>query len=218
MEKTKLGTVIPLNAGWSDIGSWSALWETTDRDLNGNVLRGRVIADNSHNCYLRSEHRLVVGLGVENLLVIETDDAVLIADKNEAQNVKRIVKLLEAKGSPEGIAHRKIYRPWGNYTGVIKGNRWQVKRIEVKPGASLSLQLHHHRAEHWIVVKGTALVERDGDQKLLSENQSTYIPLGCKHRLTNPGRVPVELIEVQSGAYLDEDDIVRFEDRYGRIS
>ena len=218
MEKTKLGTVIPLNAGWSDIGSWSALWETTDRDLNGNVLRGRVIADNSHNCYLRSEHRLVVGLGVENLLVIETDDAVLIADKNEAQNVKRIVKLLEAKGSPEGIAHRKIYRPWGNYTGVIKGNRWQVKRIEVKPGASLSLQLHHHRAEHWIVVKGTALVERDGDQKLLGENESTYIPLGCKHRLTNPGRVPVELIEVQSGAYLDEDDIVRFEDHYGRIS
>ncbi|WP_320666812.1 mannose-1-phosphate guanylyltransferase/mannose-6-phosphate isomerase [Prochlorococcus sp. MIT 1307] len=218
MEKTQLGTVIPLKAGWSDIGSWNALWETTDQDQNGNVITGRVIAEKTRNCYLRSEHRLVVGLGVENLLVVETDDAVLIADQNEAQNVKNIVKRLENTGSPEGIAHRKIYRPWGNYTGVIKGNRWQVKRIEVKPGASLSLQLHHHRAEHWIVVKGTALIERDGEKSLLGENQSTYIPLGCKHRLTNPGRMPVELIEVQSGTYLGEDDIVRFKDRYGRIA
>ena len=216
MEKTQLGTVIPLNAGWSDIGSWATLWETTEQDLNGNVLRGQVIAEKSHNCYLRSEHRLVVGLGVDNLLVIETDDAVLVANQNEAQNVKNIVKLLESQGKPESIAHRKIYRPWGNYTGVIKGNRWQVKLIEVKPGASLSLQMHHHRAEHWVVVKGTALVERDGEKSLLGENQSTYIPLGCKHRLTNPGRMPVELIEIQSGNYLDEDDIVRFEDLYGR--
>ena len=218
MEKTQLGTVIPLNAGWSDIGSWSALWETTEQDENGNVLRGQVIADNSHNCYLRSEHRLVVGLGVENLLVIETDDAVLVAAQNEAQNVKNIVKMLESQGKTESIAHQKIYRPWGNYTGVIKGNRWQVKLIEVKPGASLSLQMHHHRAEHWVVVKGTALIERDGEKSLLGENQSTYIPLGCKHRLSNPGRVPVELIEIQSGNYLDEDDIVRFEDLYGRIA
>ncbi len=217
MEKTKLGTVIPLNAGWSDIGSWTALWETGEQDHNGNVLKGRVIAEQSHNCYLRSEHRLVVGLGIENILVIETDDAVLVADQKDAQSVKNIVKLLEANHSSEGIAHRKIYRPWGNYTGVIKGSRWQVKRIEVKPGASLSLQMHHHRAEHWIIVKGTALVERDGEKKLLSENQSTYIPLGSKHRLSNPGLVPVELIEVQSGNYLDEDDIVRFKDRYGRI-
>lgn len=217
MEKTKLGTVLPLNAGWSDVGSWSALWETGDRDINGNVLQGRVIAEGTKNCYLRSEHRLVVGLGIEDLVVVETDDAVLIANRTNAQNVKNIVKQLEADGSREGKAHRKIYRPWGNYTGIVEGNRWQVKKIEVKPGASLSLQMHHHRAEHWIVVKGTALVERDGEKTLVGENQSTYIPLGCKHRLTNPGRMPVELIEVQSGAYLGEDDIIRFEDRYGRI-
>ncbi len=216
MEQTELGTVLPLDAGWNDVGSWSALWENADRDDNGNVLRGRVIAEESRNCYLRSEHRLVVGLGVENLVVVETDDAVLIAERSKAQDVKTIVKQLEADGSPEGKAHRKIYRPWGHYTSVVEDSRWQVKRIEVKPGASLSLQMHHHRAEHWIVVKGTALVERDGEQHLVGENQSTYIPLGCKHRLTNPGRMPMELIEVQSGPYLGEDDIVRFEDRYGR--
>ena len=216
MEQTQLGSVLPLSAGWSDVGSWSALWETAERDNNGNVLRGRVISEGSRNCYLRSEHRLVVGLGVENLVVVETDDAVLIADRAQAQNVKTIVKQLEAKGSPEGRAHRKIYRPWGHYTGVVEDSRWQVKRISVKPGASLSLQMHHHRAEHWIVVSGTAVVERDGEKQLIGENQSTYIPLGCKHRLTNPGRIPVELIEVQSGAYLGEDDIVRFEDAYGR--
>ena len=216
MERTNLGTVLPLAAGWSDVGSWSALWDTSDRDANGNVLRGRVISDGSRNCYLRSEHRLVVGLGVENLVVVETDDAVLIADRSQAQNVKTIVKKLEADGSPEGKAHRKIYRPWGAYTGVVEDSRWQVKRISVKPGASLSLQMHHHRAEHWIVVKGTALVERDGEEQLLGENQSTYIPMGCKHRLTNPGRIPVEMIEVQSGEYLGEDDIVRFKDLYGR--
>ena len=216
MEQTELGTVLPLDAGWNDVGSWSALWENADHDVNGNVLRGRVIAEGSRNCYLRSEHRLVVGLGVENLVVVETDDAVLIAERSKAQDVKTIVKQLEADGSPEGKAHRKIYRPWGHYTSVVEDSRWQVKRIEVKPGASLSLQMHHHRAEHWIVVKGTALVERDGEQQLVGENQSTYIPLGCKHRLTNPGRMPMELIEVQSGPYLGEDDIVRFEDRYGR--
>ncbi|MFL0770659.1 MAG: mannose-1-phosphate guanylyltransferase/mannose-6-phosphate isomerase [Prochlorococcus sp.] len=216
MEQTQLGTVIPLEAGWSDVGSWSALWETSQQDANGNVMRGRVITENSRNCYLRSEHRLVVGLGVENLVVVETDDAVLIAERSQAQNIKNIVKQLEADGSPEGKAHRKIYRPWGHYTGVLEGNRWQVKRIEVKPGESLSLQMHHHRAEHWVVVRGTAVVERDGEQQLIGENQSTYIPMGCKHRLTNPGRIPVELIEVQSGDYLGEDDILRFEDNYGR--
>ena len=218
MEKTQLGSVLPLSAGWSDVGSWSALWDTAERDEDGNVLRGRVINEGSRNCYLRSEHRLVVGLGIENLVVVETDDAVLIADRNQAQNVKTIVKQLEADGSREGKAHRKIYRPWGHYTGVVEDSRWQVKRISVKPGASLSLQMHHHRAEHWIVVSGTAVVERDGETELVGENQSTYIPLGCKHRLTNPGRIPVELIEVQSGAYLGEDDIVRFDDVYGRSS
>jgi len=216
MEKTELGTVLPLDAGWSDVGSWSAPWETSDRDGNGNVLPGRVISEGSRNCYLRSEHRLVVGLGVENLVVVETDDAVLIADRARAQEIKKVVKQLETDGSPEGKAHRKIYRPWGHYTSVVESSRWQVKRISVKPGASLSLQMHHHRAEHWVVVRGTAVVERDGEQQLLGENQSTYIPLGCRHRLSNPGKIPVELIEVQSGTYLGEDDIVRFEDRYGR--
>ena len=216
MEKTNLGTVLPLSAGWSDVGSWSALWETSDHDDNGNVLRGRVISEGSRNCYLRSEHRLVVGLGIENLVVVETDDAVLIADRDQAQHVKTVVKQLEADGSPEGKAHRRIYRPWGHYTGVMEGSRWQVKRISVKPGASLSLQMHHHRAEHWVVVRGTALVERDGEEQLVGENQSTYIPMGCHHRLSNPGRIAVEMIEVQSGEYLGEDDIVRFEDVYGR--
>ncbi len=217
MEKTSLGTVLPLKAGWSDVGSWGSLWETSDKDQNGNVIRGRVIIEESRNNYLRSEHRLLVGLGIEDLVVVETDDALLIANRFETQNVKKIVKQLEEAGLSEGKAHRKIYRPWGNYTCVEEGNRWQVKKIQVKPSASLSLQMHHHRAEHWVVVKGTALVEKDGEKQLIGENQSTYIPLGCKHRLSNPGRMPMELIEIQSGAYLGEDDIVRLEDQYGRI-
>ena len=216
MERTPLGSVLPLDAGWSDVGSWSALWETADQDENGNVLRGRVISEGSRNCYLRSEHRLVVGLGVENLVVVETDDAVLIAERSQAQNVKAIVQQLEADGSSEGKAHRRIYRPWGHYTSIVEGSRWQVKRISVKPGASLSLQMHHHRAEHWVVVRGTALVEKNGVEELIGENQSTYIPLGAQHRLSNPGKIPVEMIEIQSGAYLGEDDIVRFDDVYGR--
>jgi mannose-1-phosphate guanylyltransferase/mannose-6-phosphate isomerase len=216
MEKTSLGAVLPLDAGWSDVGSWSALWETADRDAQGNVLRGRVISENSRNCYLRSEHRLVVGLGVEDLVVVETDDVVLVAHRDRAQDVKGIVGMLEKSGAPESKAHRRIYRPWGHYDGVVEGERWQVKKILVKPGACLSLQMHHHRAEHWVVVKGTAVVEKDGVEELLGENQSTYIPLGSRHRLRNPGKIPVELIEVQSGPYLGEDDIVRFEDRYGR--
>jgi mannose-1-phosphate guanylyltransferase / mannose-6-phosphate isomerase len=216
MERTDRGAVLPLEAGWSDVGSWSALWETADQDSEGNVLRGRVISEGSRNCYLRSEHRLVVGLGVEDLVVVETDDVVLVAHRDRAQEVKAIVGLLEREGAPESKAHRKIYRPWGSYDGVTEGERWQVKRIVVNPGASLSLQMHHHRAEHWIVVQGSALVEKDERQEMVSENQSTYIPLGCRHRLSNPGKIPVELIEVQSGPYLGEDDIVRFEDRYGR--
>ncbi|MEX1322568.1 MAG: mannose-1-phosphate guanylyltransferase/mannose-6-phosphate isomerase, partial [Synechococcaceae cyanobacterium] len=216
MEKTDRGAVLPLDAGWSDVGSWSALWETADQDAAGNVLRGRVISQDARNCYLRSEHRLVVGLGVEDLVVVETDDVVLVAHRGRAQDVKTVVGLLEGQGARESKAHRRIYRPWGSYDGVVEGERWQVKKIVVNPGASLSLQMHHHRAEHWVVVQGTALVEKDGEQELLSENQSTYIPLGSRHRLSNPGRIPMEMIEVQSGSYLGEDDIVRFEDRYGR--
>ena len=217
MEKTDRGAVLSLDAGWSDVGSWSALWETADQDGQGNVLRGRVIHEGARNCYLRSEHRLVVCLGVEDLVVVETDDVVLVAHRDQAQDVKGIVGLLEREGAPESKAHRKIYRPWGSYDGVTEGERWQVKRIVVNPGASLSLQMHHHRAEHWIVVQGTAVVEKDGTEELVGENQSTYIPLGCRHRLSNPGKIPVELIEVQSGPYLGEDDIVRFEDRCPRI-
>jgi len=216
MERTERGAVLPLAAGWSDVGSWSALWETADRDQDGNVLRGRVISEDSRNCYLRSEHRLVVGLGVENLVVVETDDVVLVAQRERAQEVKAIVGLLERAGAPESKAHRRIYRPWGSYDGITEGDRWQVKKIVVNPGGCLSLQLHHHRAEHWIVVKGTAVVEKDGVEELVGENQSTYIPLGSRHRLSNPGKIPVEMIEVQSGPYLGEDDIIRFEDRYGR--
>jgi mannose-1-phosphate guanylyltransferase len=216
MEKTNRGAVLPLDADWSDVGSWGALWETGEQDAAGNVLRGRVISEGSRNCYLRSEHRLVVGLGVEDLVVVETDDVVLVAHRDRAQEVKAIVARLERDGAPESKAHRRIYRPWGHYDGVVEGDRWQVKKIEVKPGASLSLQMHHHRAEHWVVVKGTALVEKNGVEELVGENQSTYIPLGSRHRLRNPGKIPVELIEVQSGPYLGEDDIVRFEDRYGR--
>ena len=216
MEQTTLGAVLPLDAQWSDVGSWSALWETSDRDSNGNVLRGRVISEGVRNCYLRSEHRLVVGLGVEDLVVVETDDVVLVAHRDRAQEIKSIVGQLEKSGAPESKAHRRIYRPWGHYDGIVEGDRWQVKKIQVKPGAALSLQMHHHRAEHWVVVRGTALVEKDGVEELVGENQSTYIPLGARHRLINPGKIPVEMIEVQSGAYLGEDDIVRFEDRYGR--
>ncbi len=218
MEKTKLGTVLPLNAGWSDIGSWNALWDISKKNADGNVIQGKVISEESKNCYFRSENRLIVGLGVENLAIIETDDAVLVAHRSKTQNVKTIVKKLEDSGNNEGKSHRKVYRPWGSYTNIVEGKRWQVKRIEVKPGASLSLQMHHHRAEHWIVVKGTAQIEKEGIKELLGENESTYIPLGCKHRLTNPGRMPVELIEVQSGSYLGEDDIIRIEDCYGRMN
>jgi mannose-1-phosphate guanylyltransferase len=216
MERTDRGAVLRLDAGWSDVGSWSALWETADRDSHGNVQRGRVISQDNRNCYLRSEHRLLVGLGVEDLVVVATDDVVLVAHRDRAQEVKGIVGRLERAGAPESRAHRRIYRPWGHYDGVVEGERWQVKRLMVKPGASLSLQMHHHRAEHWVVVKGTALVEKDGVEELVGENESTYIPLGSRHRLSNPGKIPVELIEVQSGPYLGEDDIVRFEDRYGR--
>ena len=218
MEKTRLGVVLPLNVGWSDVGSWKSLWEVSRKDDNGNVLIGDVITKDLNNCYVRSENRLVVGIGIENLLIVETNDAILIADKNNDQDVKQIVNKLIEDNRSEAKAHRKVYRPWGHYTSVVEGSRWQVKRLEVNPGASLSLQMHHHRAEHWIVVKGTAKVEINDENLILGENQSVYIPLGSRHRLINPGRIPLVLIEVQSGAYLREDDIVRFNDIYGRIN
>jgi len=217
MEKTKLGTVLPLNVGWSDIGSWKSLWDISKKNNDGNYINGRVIAEKSKNCYLQSEQRLIVGIGIENLIVVDTNDAILVANKDQSQNVGDIVKKLSSSEFPECKMHRKIYRPWGNYTTIVEGDGWLVKLIEVKPNASLSLQMHHHRAEHWVVVNGTALIEKNGEEQFLSENESTFIPLGCKHRLSNPGRMKLELIEVQSGTYLDEEDIIRFEDSYGRI-
>ncbi len=217
MEKTKLGTVVPLNAGWSDIGSWESLWQESKKDNHGNVLKGKVISNNNSNCYIRSEQRLVVGLGIKDLIVVETDDVVLVANRQQSQDIKSIVNKLKEENNREAKTHTKIYRPWGYYTSIINGKRWQVKKIQVNPGASLSLQMHRHRTEHWVVVKGTALVERDSKKEVLEENQSTYIPLGCKHRLSNEGKVPLDLIEIQSGSYIGEDDIVRFDDNYGRI-
>ena len=218
MEKTQLASVVVLDAGWTDVGSWSSLWDISEKDFEGNVKIGQVKCLDSKNNYLRSENRLVVGIGLEDLIIVETNDAVLVAKKDNIQKVKNIVQELKKEGKSEGVNHRKIYRPWGNYDSVVKGYRWQVKRIEVKPGASLSLQMHHHRAEHWIVVTGTAEVEIDKEIFIISENKSIYIPLGSSHRLSNPGKIPLILIEVQSGAYLQEDDIVRFEDKYGRVN
>tara|TARA_B100000401_G_C52766496_1_gene700946 strand:- start:112 stop:768 length:657 start_codon:yes stop_codon:yes gene_type:complete len=218
MEKTHLGTVLPLNAGWTDIGSWNSVWEISQKDEHGNVIKGNVLAKNTRNCYLRSEKRLITTLGIEDLIIIETSDAILVARKKESQEVKNIVEVLKKESIPEGQDHKKIYRPWGFYESIVDEERWQVKLINVKPGEKLSLQMHHHRSEHWIVVSGTAKVEIDEKEITLHENQSSYIPLGSKHRLSNPGKIPLKLIEVQSGSYLGEDDIERFEDNYGRIS
>jgi len=218
MEKTDNAVVIPLDAGWSDIGAWSSLWEVSQRDADGNVLQGDVMALHSHNTLLIAQHRFVAAVGLEDVIVVETADAVLVAHKDQAQDVKVIVSRLKDARRSEHVSHRKVYRPWGCYEGVDAGQRFQVKRITVNPGAALSLQMHHHRAEHWIVVTGTARVTRGDEVFLLTENQSTYIPLGTKHRLENPGAMPLEMIEVQSGGYLGEDDIVRFEDKYNRDS
>jgi mannose-1-phosphate guanylyltransferase/mannose-6-phosphate isomerase len=216
MEKTKLGAVVSLDCGWSDVGAWSALWEVAARDELGNASVGDIMLDNCSNSYFRSESRLIAATGVENLVVIETADAVLVADRDKVQDVKRIVNRLKEANRPEALLHQKVYRPWGSYESLVSADRFQVKRIVVNPGATLSLQMHHHRAEHWIVVHGTAEVTCEDKVFMLAEDESTYIPLGHKHRLGNPGRIPLELIEVQSGAYLGEDDIVRFEDVYGR--
>ena len=216
MEKTDKAVVIPLAAGWSDVGSWSSLWETHSHDADNNVLIGDVTIQDVNNSYIHSEHRLVTVMGLDNVVVVETADAVMVADKQQAENVKKIVETLMQQQRTEATLHRKGYRPWGIYDAIEQGERFQVKRITVNPGASLSLQKHHHRAEHWVVVKGTAEVTCEDKKFLLSENESTYIPLGAVHRLHNPGRVPLEIIEVQSGSYLGEDDIIRLDDRYNR--
>lgn len=216
MEKTDKAVVIPLDAGWSDVGSWQALWDIAEKDADGNACKGDVITEDSHNNYIQSDRKLVATLGVDDLVVVETDDAILVAARDKVQNVKTLVNRLKAEQRSETKLHRKVYRPWGYYDSVDNGERFQVKRIVVNPGHQLSLQMHHHRAEHWIVVSGTAMVTRDDTEELISENESTFIPLGVKHRLKNPGSIPLEMIEVQSGSYLGEDDIVRFEDTYGR--
>tara|TARA_A100001035_G_scaffold279917_2_gene283005 strand:+ start:497 stop:1933 length:1437 start_codon:yes stop_codon:yes gene_type:complete len=217
LEKTSRAIVIPLDAEWSDVGSWESVWDISNKDLEGNHTEGNVMLENTKNSYIRSENRLVVGIDLNDLIIVETRDAILISNKKSSQKVKNIVKNLKKAKIPEGYKHVKIYRPWGHYLSLIEENRWQVKLILVKPGEKLSLQMHHHRSEHWIVVSGTAKVEVSGKVEVLSDNQSVYIPLGSKHRLSNPGKIPLTLIEVQSGSYVGEDDIVRFEDFYGRI-
>ena len=215
MEKTAHAAVVALDAGWNDVGSWTALWDVSPQDDSGNAHHGDVIAVDCRNTYAHGQ-RLIALVGLEDVVVVETDDAILVGHKGRMQQVKDVVGRIKAEGRSHATWHRKVYRPWGAYDSIDNGERFQVKRITVKPGGTLSLQMHHHRAEHWIVVSGTARVTRGDETLLLTENQSTYIPLGVVPRLENPGRLPLELIEVQSGSYLGEDDIVRFEDRYGR--
>ncbi|KFC80951.1 mannose-1-phosphate guanylyltransferase [Buttiauxella agrestis ATCC 33320] len=217
MEKTADAVVVPMDAGWSDVGSWSSLWDISPKNQQGNVHHGDVISHDTENSYIYAESGLVTTVGVKDLIVVQTKDAVLVADRNCVQDVKKIVEELKASGRHEHHNHREVYRPWGKYDSIDEGERYQVKRITVKPGEGLSLQMHHHRAEHWIVVAGTAKVTLGEETKLLGENESIYIPLGVTHCLENPGKIPLDLIEVRSGTYLEEDDIVRFEDRYGRI-
>ena len=216
MEHTADGVVVPMNAGWSDVGSWSSLWEISQRTAEGNVHYGDVISHHTENSYVYAESGLVTTVGVKDLVVVQTKDAVLIADRNQVQDVKKVVEQIKADGRHEHHVHREVYRPWGKYDSIDEGERYQVKRIRVKPGEGFSLRMHHHRAEHWIVVAGTAQVTMNDEVRLLVENESIYIPFGTPHRLENPGKIPLDLIEVRSGAYLKEDDIVRLEDRYGR--
>jgi mannose-1-phosphate guanylyltransferase len=216
MEKTQRAVVVPMDCGWSDVGSWSALWEVSTKDANGNATKGDVMALDSKNCYIQSDSKLIAAVGLEGVVIVESDDAIMVADKERVQDVKRIVAQLKEQGRSEASLHRKVYRPWGSYDSIDSGDRFQVKRIVVKPGGRLSLQLHHHRAEHWVVVSGIAKVTKGEEEFILSENESTYIPIGETHRLENPGAIPLEMIEVQSGSYLGEDDIVRLEDSYGR--
>ncbi len=209
--------MVPMDAGWSDLGAWDAVWEISAKDGDGNASHGDALVSDSRNTLVHATSRLVGVIGLDDVIVVETPDAVLVADRSRSQDVKAIVGRLQGAGRSEQTLHRQVHRPWGWYDSIDSGARFQVKRIMVKPGASLSLQMHHHRAEHWIVVSGTAEVTNGDQVILLGENQSTYIPLGTTHRLANPGKVPLEIIEVQSGSYLGEDDIVRFEDTYGRV-
>ncbi|WP_110915647.1 mannose-1-phosphate guanyltransferase [Enterobacter roggenkampii] len=217
MEQTSDAVVVPMDAGWSDVGSWSSLWDISHKTAEGNVVTGDVLSCNTENSFLYSESGLLTTVGVKNLVVVQTKDAVLIADRNAVQDVKKIVESIKADGRHEHHTHREVYRPWGKYDSIDTGSRYQVKRLTVKPGEGISLQMHHHRAEHWIVVAGTAQVTINEQTKLLGENESIYIPVGATHCLENPGKIPLELIEVRSGSYLGEDDIVRFADRYGRV-
>jgi mannose-1-phosphate guanylyltransferase/mannose-6-phosphate isomerase len=216
MEKTADAVMVPLDAHWSDVGSWSALHEACEKDADGNVIRGDVLAEQTHNSYLYAESRLVAVVGLTDHVVIETKDAVLVAPRDQVQDVKSLVARIKSSGRSEHALHREVFRPWGSYDSLDHGERFQVKRLTVRPGGVLSLQMHHHRAEHWVVVSGTARITRDDEVFLLEENQSTYIAVGVRHRIENPGKVPLHIIEVQSGGYLGEDDIVRFEDQYGR--
>jgi mannose-1-phosphate guanylyltransferase / mannose-6-phosphate isomerase len=215
-ERSSRAAVVPADLGWSDVGSWSALWELGDKDSAGNVAVGDVVLEGAENCYVRSDGMLAAVVGLKDAVVVVTEDAVLAMHRGHAQDVKKIVERLKAAGRPEAVAHNRSYRPWGYYESLIQGDRFQVKRIVVMPSRQLSLQSHYHRAEHWVVVNGTARVTRDQDVLIVRENESVYLPLGCVHRLENPGRIPLTLIEVQSGAYLGEDDIVRLQDTYGR--
>ena len=217
MEKTRKGIVLPMDVGWSDIGNWQAVWENSQKDNMGNAIEGKVIVEDSKNCLFKTENRLVVGLGLEDLIIVDTRDVLLVSRKDQAQKIKEVVKKLNSSGMREGQEHKKIYRPWGSYISVLEETKCKVKMIFVKPGESLSLQMHHHRAEHWVVVGGVAKIDLDSEQKTLLENESTYIPIGSKHRLSNPGKIPLILIEIQTGNYLDENDIVRFDDKYGRL-
>ena len=216
MEKTRDAVVLPLDAGWSDVGSWSSLFDALPADEEGNVLQGDVMVHDTHDCYVHSTSRLVAAVGLDDHIVVETKDAILVAPKDRVQDVKELVAMLKRSARSESSWHREVFRPWGSYDSIDNGERFQVKRLSVKPGGVLSLQMHHHRAEHWIVVQGTARVTCNEKTFLLSENESTYIPIGATHRIENPGKVPLHIVEVQSGSYLGEDDIVRFEDNYGR--
>jgi len=216
MEKTRDAVVLPLDAGWSDVGSWSSLFDALPADEEGNVLHGDVMTHDTRDCYVHSTSRLVACVGMEDHVIVETKDAILVAPKDRVQDVKELVASIKKLGRSESALHREVFRPWGSYDSLDSGERFQVKRLTVNPGGVLSLQMHHHRAEHWIVVQGTARITRNDETFLLSENESTFIPVGAKHRIENPGKVPLHIVEVQSGTYLGEDDIVRFEDNYGR--
>ena len=209
--------MVPADLGWSDVGSWDALWDVSSKDEAGNAAVGNVLLEHAQNCYVRSDGIVTAVVGVQDVITVVTEDAVLVTHRDRAQDVKKVVERLRDAGRPEALAHNRCYRPWGFYESLIEGERFQVKRIVVQPGQLLSLQKHFHRAEHWVVVAGTAMVTRDGEEVMVRENESIYLPLGTIHRLGNPGRIPLTLIEVQSGPYLGEDDIVRYEDSYNRL-